>query len=457
MGIQLTVYLHSLGCDKNLVDSEVMLGLLFEAGYKSASAPESADIIIVNTCGFIQEAVEEGIEAILELAEYKKDALIVTGCMAQRYRKEIEAEIPEVDLIIGVNDYPNLLQLISQKTGIANEPKYTSASRELAFDEDIYAKRVNTMPMHVAYVKISDGCDNRCTYCTIPEIRGHYREREFETLLAECNRLVRNGAKEIVLVAQDTARYGAALYGRPRLHELLQEIAKIDGLGWVRVMYAYPEHIYPELIDVIAGTEKVCKYLDMPIQHSHGNVIARMGRKGDTEDLIKLIAQLKEKNISIRTTLIAGFPGESEEEYNHLCRFAEEICFDHLGVFAYSREDGTPAAAMDHQIDDSVKAARRDEIMALQAVLADTNSKRLVGKTFKVMVDGRISEENDSEDGESLKFTYLGRSEREAYDTDGAVFFTSDRDLISGDYVHIKITKAQGYDVFGEEESAIED
>ena len=449
----MTVYLHSLGCDKNLVDSEVMLGLLYEAGYKSAPDAAHADVIVVNTCGFIQEAVEEGIETILELSAHKEGqckALLVTGCMAQRYRKEITAEIPEVDVILGAKDFPGIVEKVNALMGVECTLDTGHDSEDLVretapavLDGDIYAKRARTMPMHVAYVKISDGCDNNCAYCTIPSIRGPYHDRAFESILSECECLVKGGAKELVLVAQDTARYGTKLYGRPRLHELLRAIDAIEELGWVRVMYAYPEHIYPELIDTIGKHDKICKYLDMPIQHSHDDVISRMGRKSTGAQLLELINRLREKGVAIRTTLIAGFPGETEEEYEHLRRFVADVCFDHLGVFAYSQEDGTPAAKMRPQIKALTKKLRRDELMALQAGIAENNSKVLIGRVLKIMVDGSVGE-----DGESI--AYSGRSQRDAYEVDGAVFFSSPVEWMSGDFVNVRITKASGYDLYGE-------
>jgi len=426
----MTVYLHSLGCDKNLVDSELMLGLLYEDGYKSASDPAQAEMIIVNTCGFIQEAVEEGIETILEMAAYKTDGickkLVVTGCMAQRYRDEIVAEIPEIDAILGVNDFP----------------KITGKDFDI-LDDELYVKRAATMPFHVAYVKISEGCDNNCTYCTIPAIRGAYRDRAFESVVSECARLIAGGAKELVLLAQDSAHYGMKLYGRQRLHELLTEIAKLDGLGWVRVMYVYPEHIYPELLDVISGDEKICSYLDMPVQHCHDDVIRRMGRKSSYASLTALVGKLREKNITIRTTLITGFPGETDEEFSLLRQFVKEARFDHLGVFAYSREDGTPAAEMKPQIKEAVKTARRNELMALQAEIAEENGLTYIGKTLKVIVDGSVGEDGG-------KFAYCGRSQRDAYDVDGAVFFSSELEWLSGDFVELEIINAKGYDLYGE-------
>ena len=419
------IYLHSLGCDKNLVDSEIMLGLLFEDGHKSAAGPEEADAIIVNTCGFIQSAVEEGIETILEMASHRKK-LIVTGCMAERYKEEIQKEIPEVDTILGVNDFPKITQILGSK----------KVENIDVMSDLLYEKRANTMPMHVAYIKISEGCDNHCTYCTIPSIRGKYRERSQGSILKECTRLVAGGARELVLVAQDTACY-------TNLPKLLKSMAAIEGLGWIRLMYAYPEHITEELIEVIASEEKICNYIDMPIQHSHDSIITRMARKSTNMGLSNLIAKLQEKNIAIRTTLIAGFPGETEKEYAHLCNFIKDTRFDHLGVFEYSQEDGTPAAEMKPQIENSVKKARQEELMAIQAIIADEKVRSFVGQTLKVMVDGSVGMEDDL-------IAYSGRSQRDAYETDGAVFFSSPLEWMSGDFVLVKIIKAHGYDMYGE-------
>ena len=442
----MTVYLHSLGCDKNLVDSEIMLGLLYEAGYKTNSDPSLADTIVVNTCGFIQEAVEEGIQTILEMAQYKKSAgggncetLIVTGCMAQRYRDEILAEIPEVDKILGVNDYP---MIVGKEIDV--------------LDDELYEKRARTMPLHIAYIKISEGCDNCCTYCTIPSIRGSYRDRKFESIIKECERLAKNGAKEFVIVAQDTAKYGTQLYGRNRLHELLNELASIENMGWIRIMYAYPEHIYPKLIETIAENDKICKYIDMPIQHSHDAVIARMGRKSTNENLKKLIAQLKDKKIAIRTTIITGFPGETEAEFESLVAFIKEAKFEHLGVFTYSKEEDTPAAKMKPQIKANIKKARQNEIMEAQAKIAEEHNSALIGQILKVIVDGNIAADSPEAD----EIIYCGRSDRFAYDVDGTVFFSlpsSSQELISGDWVKIKINQNQGYDVYGELVEIIED
>ncbi|MCL2015942.1 MAG: 30S ribosomal protein S12 methylthiotransferase RimO [Defluviitaleaceae bacterium] len=450
-----TFYLHSLGCDKNLIDSEIMLGLLKEDGYTITTEPSQADLIVVNTCGFIEEAVEEGINAILQMSTYKDEkngrckTLIVTGCMAQRYNAEIKKTIPEVDKIIGTAQFPTI----------------TASGKNFdVLDSELYAKRITTIPMHVAYVKISEGCDNNCTYCTIPSIKGRYRDREFSSIITECTRLIANGAKELVLVAQDTARYGTELYNRPRLHELLERITQIpetkktseqseqskqseqseqSGLVWVRVMYAYPEHIYDDLISTIANTAKIAKYIDMPIQHSNNRIIQKMGRKSNTAALLQLTEKLRQNGIAIRTTLITGFPGETTAEFAEMCGFIKQVQFKHLGVFAYSQEKGTPAAKMPKQLAKSTKEERKNKLLTLQAEISQKNNEKLIGKILTIMVDGIISEDAD-------KIAYSGRSQYDAYDVDGAVFFDAPAQLMSGDIVQIKILKSTNYDLYGE-------
>ncbi|MCL1999522.1 MAG: 30S ribosomal protein S12 methylthiotransferase RimO [Turicibacter sp.] len=424
------IYLLSLGCDKNLADSEAMLGLLHNHNHEIATGPDVADIIIVNTCGFIQAAVEEGIAALLEMAKFKADGacrlLIATGCMAERYRNQMRTEIPELDAILGTNELHKIVELI--------EPTKIGEITE----EEMYENRYSTMPMHVVYVKISDGCDNHCTYCTIPSIKGAYRDRDFDSILRECQKLAKNGAREIVVVAQDTTLYGTEKYGKKRLHELLREIAKIEEITWVRLLYAYPEHIYSELITEIAKNAKICSYIDMPIQHSHTGVIARMARKNT--DLRPLIATLKSYEIAIRTTLIVGFPGETEEEFAHLLDFVNEMKFWHMGVFMYSKEDGTVAADLSNQVRASEKKSRYSRLTALQTGIVQTNTKKLIGKTIQVMVDGSIIEGNGK---------YTGRTEWDAYEIDGAVHFTAPYDLLSGDTVQVRITATNGCDIYG--------
>ena len=436
------IFLHSLGCDKNLVDSELMLGQLFAAGFTMATEPSTASVIIVNTCGFIQAAVEEAIETIFEMAQYKQigdcQTLIVTGCMAQRHRDEILKEFPEVDAVLGVNNFSAIASIVL-------EPSQAEPSDTDIFDEELYEKRAITAPMHVAYIKIAEGCDNHCTYCTIPSIRGKYRSRKFESILAECQRLTKAGARELVLIAQDTARYGVDLYGKPRLHDLLAAIAALEELTWVRLMYSYPEHIYPELIDTIVEHEKICNYLDMPIQHSHNAVLKRMGRRETHEFLRELVTNLHAKGIVVRTTLIVGFPGETEEEFNHLKQFVQEMQFEHLGVFTYSQEEGTPAAKMEPQIPDIVKQQRQETLLNLQASLAEDRQKNFIGQTMTVMVDEFSSDEVDN------ILVINGRSTRDAFDVDGLVSFPSAVEFVSGETVRVKITESLGaYHLYGE-------
>jgi ribosomal protein S12 methylthiotransferase len=441
------IYLQSLGCDKNLVDSEIMLGLLRGDGFTLVNDEAAADAILVNTCGFIQNAVEEGIEAILALAALKSGrckALVVTGCMAQRYGAQMRAEIPEIDALVGVNDFHDIAAIVR---GALNGKKETYVDTPVSRDilcERLYEERVLTAPTHVACVKIAEGCDNRCTYCAIPVIRGRYRSREKASVVAECKRLVALGARELVLVAQDTARYGIDLYGAPKLHDLLYEIADIPDLTWIRILYAYPEHMYPALVDAIAALPKVCKYLDMPIQHSHDAVLKRMGRRGNHAGLVALINDLRARvpDIILRTTLITGFPGETDEEFNHLLAFVRTMRFNQLGVFAYSKEDGTPAARMKPQVRAPVKKARRDAVMRAQAEIAEAWRRGLIGQVLTVMVDGTVT----SDGGETV---YVGRGTHDAYETDGGVYFASRREWMSGDTVNIRITAANGYDMHG--------
>lgn len=436
------IYLHSLGCDKNLVDSELMLGQLYEAGF-TTTEPDIASVIIINTCGFIQAAVEEAIEVIFEMAQYKQTGncktLIVTGCMAQRYREEILKEFPEVDAILGVNNFSAIASIILEPS----QAQFESVETDV-FDEKLYEKRAITAPMHVAYIKIAEGCDNHCTYCTIPSIRGKYRSRKFESIIAECERLTKAGARELVLIAQDTALYGTDLYGKPRLHELLAAIASLEELTWVRLMYSYPEHIYTELVDTIISHKKICNYLDMPIQHSHNAVLKRMGRRETHDFLREMVTNLHNKGIVVRTTLIVGFPGETIEEFNHLKHFVQEMQFEHLGVFMYSQEDGTPAANMEPQISEDVKQQRMEILMKLQESIAEDRLKTFVGQTLTVMVDEFSSNENDN------FLLFNARSTRDAFDVDGLVSFPSLVEFVSGETMQVKITESHGaYNLYG--------
>jgi ribosomal protein S12 methylthiotransferase len=434
------VHFLTLGCDKNRVDGEVMIGLLMEAGFVITPHPDDAEVIIVNTCGFIQDAVRESIDTVLELAEYKKTgvcrALIIAGCMAERYRDEIIKEIPEADAVIGVSDYLTCAPVVHKLMGGESTP---AEADETALTRCRLAGRHAYGSPHIAYVKIAEGCDNRCTYCTIPSIRGGYNSRKFDIITDECRQLAESGARELILVAQDTARYGTDLYGKPLLHELIYEITQIPDIIWIRLMYAYPEHITPDLIRALS-LPKVTPYIDMPIQHAHDGVLKRMGRKSTQSELRDLIKGLRAAlpDIAIRTTILTGFPGETDEAFEDLCRFIQEIQFDRLGVFGYSREDGTPAARMKNQIKPEEIQARRDKLMRLQREIHQEKQRLTIGKTIPVMVDGVTA------DGK-----HTGRSPWDAPDVDTAVTFNGTGEIDCGQLVHLLITGANEYDLTG--------
>lgn len=438
----MNIHLVSLGCDKNLVDSEFMLGLIQNEGYILTSLPEEAQVIIINTCGFIMDATQESIDTILEMSSYKEEgsckALIVTGCMAQRYRDEIFDQLPEVDAVVGVGDYDAIGQVI-RDAAAGEKVKLVS---EKGASAGFSGKRVLTSPSHFAYLKIAEGCDNHCTYCTIPSIRGAYRSRTLESLLEESVSLVRQGVQELILVAQDTSLYGKDLYGEPRLHELLNKLSQIPDLVWIRVLYCYPEHIYPDLIQEIARNPKVCKYLDIPVQHSEDKILKLMGRKSSREKLSGIIKNLRESvpGIALRTTLIVGFPGETKDDFKGLKDFVTNVGFDKLGAFAYSREEGTPAAKLPGQVDDKEKQRRYDEIMLLQQKISNEKNSKKHGEAIEVMVDGYLP---DNE-------VYCGRSQGDCYEIDGMVYFPCDYQLNSGDLVKVKITGHSDYDLYGE-------
>lgn len=431
----------SLGCDKNLVDSEVMLGLLQKSGFALISDESQADVLVVNTCCFIQDAKEESIESILEMAQYKKTgnckALIVTGCMAERYKDEILSEIPEVDGVVGTTGYESIVEVVEE---ILQGKKIQMFSDVNAKTSENY-QRVLSTAGYFAYLKIAEGCDNRCTYCIIPQLRGKYRSRSMESLISEAKTLASQGVKELILVAQDTTRYGIDLYGEKKLPQLLKELCKIDDLKWIRLLYCYPEEITDELIDVIAEEEKVCSYLDMPIQHANTSILKRMGRRSTKEDLIHLINKLRKRipDICLRTTLIVGFPGETDEEYEDLVQFVKDMKFDRLGVFTYSKEEGTPAAKMRGQIPKKIKEFRKDKIMKLQQAVCEEKSAQCVGRTLEIIIDGKLPEEN----------VYCGRTYRDAPEIDGMVFVSADEDLLSGDFIKASITSSNEYDLIG--------
>ena len=437
----------SLGCDKNLIDSEIMLGLIDEEGYEITYDDSEADIIIINSCGFIMDANQEAIDKVLEMADYKKEgkcrALIVTGCMAQRYKDEIFESLPEVDAVVGTGDFENIGAVIKRLLEGEKQVELVTDKEHLLNPDNSY-KRIITTTGGFSYLKIAEGCDNHCTYCTIPSLRGHYRSRTIESLVKEANILADKGVRELILIAQDTSLYGQDLYGRKALPELLRELSKIEDIKWLRILYCYPENITDELIEEMASNEKVLHYLDMPIQHSENRILKLMGRRSTREGLISIIEKMRSKmpDMCIRTTLITGFPTETEEEFKAQCDFIKEVGFDRLGVFTYSQEEGTPAARMDGQIDEEVKAERKDYILQLQRSISASICEKYVGKTLEVIVEGKIDGEEEN--------IYCGRSYRDCYEIDGFVFFKSDEELLAGDFYNIKITEAGDYDLIGE-------
>ena len=438
----MNVLFISLGCDKNLVDSEVMIGLLADKGYQMTDDETQADVIVINTCCFIHDAKEESIQTILEMAEYKKTgtlkALIVTGCLAQRYQEEILEEIPEVDEVLGTTSYDKIVDAIQEalegKSGVRIE--------------DIDAlplpdtKRLVTTGGHFAYLKIAEGCDKHCTYCIIPKIRGDFRSVPMERLVKEARDLAEDGVKELILVAQETTIYGTDLYGEKSLHRLLRELCKIDGIRWIRILYCYPEEIDDSLIQVMKEEPKICHYLDLPIQHASTEILRRMGRRTSREDLEEIIGKLRREipDIAIRTTLITGFPGETKEQHEELMDFVDQMEFDRLGVFTYSPEEGTPAAQMEDQIPEEVKEDRQAELMELQQEIAFDLAEDMIGREVLVMIEGKVADEN----------AYVGRTYKDAPNVDGLIFVNTDEELMSGDFARVKVTGAAEYDLIGE-------
>lgn len=432
----------SLGCDKNLVDSEVMLGLINQKGYIITNDENEADIIVVNTCCFINDAKEESINTILEMAELKKTAnlkaLIVTGCLAQRYKKEIQEEIKEVDAVVGTSSYENIVKVIEE----ALEGKVSESFEDIDVSPEVESKRVLTTGGYYSYLKIAEGCDKHCTYCIIPKIRGKFRSVPMERLIAEARSLAEQGVKELMLVAQETTLYGVDLYGEKSLHKLLKELCKVEGIEWIRILYCYPEEITDDLIQVMKEEEKICNYIDMPIQHASDNILKRMGRRTNRQELIDIVTKLRKEipDISLRTTLITGFPGETKEDHEQLLEFVDQMEFDRLGVFTYSPEEDTPAASMEGQIEEEVKEERKDEIMTLQQEIAFEHAEKMVGRTLKVMIEGRLPEEN----------VYIGRTYMDAPNIDGYIFVNADHEFMSGDFVTVKVTGAKDYDLTAE-------
>lgn len=431
----------SLGCSKNLVDSERMLFKLKQHGYKLVTEPGLADVAVVNTCGFIQSAKEEAIETILELAKLKEEGtlkkIIITGCLVERYKEETAELFPEADAVIGIGNNKDIIDVLDH---VLADERYINFAPKL--DAELTGDRIiSTLPFF-SYLKIAEGCSNCCSYCAIPMIRGKFRSVPMEDVLSEARFLAENGVTEIVVIAQDTAQYGKDLYGEPKLAELLRELCKIDGLKWIRTLYCYPERITEELLDVIAEEEKIVKYLEIPIQHCNGEILSRMNRWGSTEELEKLFAHIRERipNVILRTTLITGFPGETEEQFTELAEFIQRVRFDRLGCFPYSREEGTKAYDMPDQIDEETSAHRADIIMEQQMLISAENNEKLLGSKLTAVVEGfdRFGE------------CYFGRTSLDAPDIDGKVFFSSERLLSVGEYVEIEITDTLDYDLMGE-------
>lgn len=432
----------SLGCDKNLVDTEMMLGMLQQKGFTFTDDETEADVVVVNTCCFIGDAKEESINTLLEMAELRKNgsirALLATGCLAQRYREEIQKEIPEVDAILGTMAIEEIAEAVEQVLQGEGHNHF----RELNSAPASYRDRVLTTGGHFAYLKIAEGCNKRCTYCIIPKVRGDYRSIPMEELTAQAEALVEKGVRELILVAQETTLYGVDLYGKKSLPELLHRLAAISGIYWIRILYCYPEEITEELIETIAAEPKVCHYLDIPIQHASDEVLRRMGRRTNQEQMRQWIGRLRERipDICLRTTLISGFPGETQEDFEELYRFVNEMEFDRLGVFPYSQEEDTKAAEMPDQVSGEVKCFRRDELMELQQAIAFEKAEQMIGRVLDVMVEGKVADED----------VYVTRTYRDAPNVDGYLFLNTSANLMTGDFVKVLVTDSNEYDLIGE-------
>lgn len=432
----------SLGCDKNLADSEEMLGLLTAEGHSIVNDESQADAVIINTCCFINDAKEESVDTILEMAELKKSgqikALIVTGCMAQRYKQEITDEIPQVDAILGTTSYMDIISALND----AMQGRAYSSFRDIDYLPEDAPKRIVTTGGHYGYLKIAEGCDKHCTYCIIPKLRGNFRSIPMERILKEAGDMAETGVKELILVAQETTVYGTDIYGEKRLHVLLKELCKIPGIVWIRLLYCYPEEIYDDLISVMKSEDKICHYLDLPIQHASDRILKRMGRRTSHSELVNIIEKLRREipDIVLRTSLISGFPGETQENHEELMNFIDEMEFDRLGVFCYSPEEGTPAEQMPDQIPEEVKEERRDELMELQQEISAELGERRIGQELYAMVEGAIS-------GESA---YIARTYGDAPKVDGYIFIQTGELLMTGDFVKVRVTGALEYDLIGE-------
>ena len=425
----------SLGCSKNLVDTEMMIGLFKNNNFKIVNNPKEAEIIVINTCGFIEPAKQEAINTILEMSEYKNKKckyLIVMGCLVERYKKDLQKLLPEVDLFLSIKEYEKAWDEISKLINIPEEGKYTNME---------YLEREISTGKNMAYLKIAEGCSNRCTYCAIPAIRGPFESRKIEDVLKEAEQLAKKGVKELVVIAQDTTKYGIDLYGKPRLAELLEKLCKIDGFKWIRFLYAYPETITDELIEVVKNNEKICNYFDIPIQHISNSVLKKMNRKSNEESIKELIKKIRKEipNVIIRTSLIVGFPGETEDDFQKLCEFVKIAKFDRMGAFTYSKEDGTPAEKLPNQIHGNTKKARYNKIMKIQKEISDRKGKEKIGKTYEVLV------ENKSFDGKYL----VGRTYMDVPDEDGVVYIQSSDTSLIGKFIEVKITDYSDYDLIG--------
>ena len=431
----------SLGCDKNLADSEEMLGLLTAGGHEITDDETQADAIVINTCCFIKDAKEESVETILEMAEYKKTgschALIVTGCMAQRYQKEIIEEVPEVDAVLGTTSYGDIVKALEE----AVAGNHFEEFRDIDYLPDTGSKRVLTTGGHFGYLKIAEGCDKHCTYCIIPKLRGKFRSVPMERLIAQAEDMAEQGVKELILVAQETTVYGKDLYGKKSLHILLKKLCEIRGIRWIRILYCYPEEIYDELIETIRDEKKICHYLDIPIQHASDRILKRMGRRTSKQELIDIVGKLRKEipDIVLRTTLITGFPGETEEDHEELKEFVDEMEFDRLGVFTYTPEENTPAAEMADQVPEEVKEERRDELMELQQEISYDRGQDRIGQELLVMIEGKVADES----------AYIGRTYGDAPKVDGYIFVQTGELLMTGDFAKVRVTGALEYDLIG--------
>jgi len=436
------VHLTSLGCDKNLVDAEEMLGKLLANGYEFADDPADAEVIIVNTCCFIGDAQEESVNTILELAEYKHmgicKAFVVTGCLAERFNKDIMPEIPEIDCVLGTTHYDSIVEAVANSLNGNKVLIYGDISRKM----NISHERTLTTGGHYAYLKISEGCDKCCSYCIIPSVRGRYRSFPMEDIVDQARRLATGGVKELILVAQETTLYGKDLYGHKSLSELLHKLNEIEELEWIRLLYCYPEEIDDELINALRTIPKLCHYLDMPIQHGSDSILKRMGRRTCNSNIRDLINRLRSEipDIALRTTFISGFPGETSEDHDILKAFVSDMKFDRMGVFTYSREEGTKAAEFEDQVDEEIKEARKEELMLIQQEICFEHSRNMIGRTLRIMIEGYLPEDE----------VYVGRTYMDAPDVDGYVFVNSPCELMSGDFVDVLITDSMEYDLIGD-------